>query len=334
MAVTPVSIGVLGPRGLTGQELLRLLEKRSWAQSPVLISTQTNAPGSVLFRGKKIAVIAFPKFLAKPQTLRLLLSAAEASWAKLHLKKFFGAAEHIVDESSAFRMADDVPLIIPEINGGEISGGAPKLIASPNCTVAPLAMGAYPLSRLSPISRITVASYQSASGAGREGLEALSAETRALAKGKVKKSGTVFPHALADNLFPQIGSFTETGDTEEEKKTAAETRKIMSLNGVPVLATCVRVPVARVHSVAAWVELEQPVTLEAVLAQYRRSPGVQIRDPYPTPNMAYGKHETLVGRIRVQEEGRVVSFWACTDNLLKGAATNVVQIADLLVKQK
>lgn len=333
MAVPPVSLGVLGPRGLTGQELLRLLERRPWAQSPVLISTQTNAPGSVLFRGKNIAVIPFPKFLVKPQTLRLLLSAAEASWAKLHLKKFFGAAEHIVDESSAFRMANDVPLIIPEINGESLAQ-APKLIASPNCTVAPLAMGAYPLSRLSPISRITVASYQSASGAGREGIEALSAETRALAKGRTKKSGTVFPHVLADNLFPQIGSFTENGDTEEEKKTAAETRKIMSLTGVPILATCVRVPVARVHSVAAWVELEQPVTLGAVLAEYRRSPGVLIRDPYPTPNMAYGKHETLIGRIRVQDEGRVVSFWACADNLLKGAATNVVQIADLLVKQK
>lgn len=204
-------------------------------------------------------------------------------------------------------------------------------MASPNCTTVVLAMAVAPLAKFSPLVRIIAASYQAASGAGRAGIEALNQENRSLTNGKPKKSG-VFPRPLAGNLFPQIGAFGEDGFSEEESKVIQETRKILNRLDLPISATCVRVPVVRGHSLAVWVELERSAVNIDLPSYYKEFPGVILSSSYPTPLDMAGKTGVAVGRLKPDPALKHgVSLWACGDNLIKGAAENVVEIAELLM---
>lgn len=324
-------IGILGPRGLVGEELLKFLTKKRWSENLTLISTQAKASGKIPFQGRQLALVGFSNILAKQEPFDLLISLAETDWSKQNLKKFFGMGRWIIDESSAFRLSPDVPLIIPEINGSLLNENPPKLMASPNCTTVVLAMAVAPLAKFSPLVRIIAASYQAASGAGRAGIEALNQENRSLTNGKPKKSG-VFPRPLAGNLFPQIGAFGEDGFSEEESKVIQETRKILNRLDLPISATCVRVPVVRGHSLAVWVELERSAVNIDLPSYYKEFPGVILSSSYPTPLDMAGKTGVAVGRLKPDPALKHgVSLWACGDNLIKGAAENVVEIAELLM---
>ncbi|MBI4064185.1 MAG: aspartate-semialdehyde dehydrogenase [Elusimicrobia bacterium] len=328
-----LKVGVIGPRGLVGEELLRLLEKKKWVDQLTLISTESGVSGKIKFRGAGVPLLGWAKFLApKRSALNILISLADAGWSKQYLKRFFGASQFIIDESSAFRMNPDVPLIIPEINGSLIRENPPKLVASPNCTTVVLALAVAPFLKHSPIRRIVTASYQAASGAGRDARDGFVKELKFLASGKLKSS-RAFAQILAGNVLPQIGSFSESGFSEEEEKVAAETRKILGLSDMPISATCVRVPVLRGHSLAVWVELEKPLPAAGSLTGvYEGFPGVHFSDSsYPTPLTVDSKPGVYVGRVRrdpVWPNG--ISLWASGDNLLKGAAQNVLDIADLV----
>ncbi len=328
-----MKLGILGPRGLVGEELLKLLETKKWANDVTLISTQTKVKGSVRFKGKTLALHSLDRIIKKKTHFDLVLSLAEPAWAKGNLKKVFSLTKFLVDESSAFRLNPDVPLIIPEINGNSLSGVPPKLIASPNCTTSVLAMAIYPVSRLSPLKRVIVASYQAASGGGRAAKDAFLKETKYFAThGIPPKKSEVFPQPLVGNVFPYIGELNASGFTEEEDKVIRETRKILGTLDLEISATCVRVPVVRSHSLAIWIETEKSLSLENLRQIYKKSPGIILKEPYPTPQDASGKLQVFVGRLRndpVFING--ISLWASGDNLIKGAALNVLQIAELLL---
>ena len=327
-----LKIGLVGPRGLVGEEFLKLSKKKRWAKNLSLISTQPKAAQKMLCQGRLLPIAGYADVATRRERFDLLISLAEPDWSKQNLKKFFGLASWIIDESSAFRQSPDVPLIVPEINGDLLGANPPKLIASPNCTTVVLAMAVAPLTKFSPLVRILAASYQAASGAGRVATQGFQEELRALANGKIKKSGA-FPHPLAGNLFPQIGAFGEDGFSDEETKVIKETRKIFNRLDLPISATCVRVPVFRGHSMAVWVELEKSIYNIDLNSFYKDFAGISLfQNSYPTPLSVTGKTGVAVGRLRPDpclKNG--VSLWASGDNLIKGAAENVLGIAELLL---
>ena len=235
-----------------------------------------------------------------------------------------------VDNSSAFRMSESVPLVVPEINGGDIKHHQ-GIIANPNCTTAITLMALHPLHKKFRVKRIFASSYQAVSGAGARALEELRQQVDALARGK-KFQHEVFPHQIAFNVIPQVDSFLDTGYTKEEMKMQNEGRRIMHLPTFKASVTCVRVPVYRAHSVAVSAEFDRPVGLAEAAEAIRHSPGVQIMDEgYPMPLTCAGQDDCVVGRLRLDcalENG--LAFWVCGDQLLKGAALNAVQIAELL----
>ncbi|MBI4667569.1 MAG: aspartate-semialdehyde dehydrogenase [Elusimicrobia bacterium] len=256
---------------------------------------------------------------------------AETGWSRNNLKKFFGKSSLIIDESAAFRLNHDVPLVVAEINGSLVKENPPKLIASPNCTTAVLVMALAPLLKHSPIKRAVAASYQAASGAGRTARDGFLKEIETMAKGKTRACGE-FPYALAGNIFPQIGRFLESGFTEEEEKVMAETKKILEAPDLAVSATCVRVPVLRGHCLAVWVELEKPLPSGNLAGLYQNFPGITLKEPGAAPLEIAGQGGVSIGRLRrdpLWPNG--LSLWVAGDNLLKGAAQNVLQIADLLM---
>ncbi|MBI4368684.1 MAG: aspartate-semialdehyde dehydrogenase [Elusimicrobia bacterium] len=320
-------IGIIGPRGLIGQEFLSILERRRFSGDAVLVSTQPKGRGRVKFRGASRRVLGWEEFLSNPQPLDVLVCLAETPWSKRHLDKFFGCSGAIIDESNAFRMNPDVPLVIPEINGALIEK-PPKLIASPNCTTVIAAMALAPILKQWSPRRLVIASYQAASGAGREALERFEKESKDFAAGKTIYSAK-FSAVLAGNVIPQIGVLGGEGFTEEEGKVIAETRKIFDTADLPISATCVRVPVRRGHSVALWLELERPINEGLLPELYTQFEGVSLTPTYPMPAYCAGKEGVFVGRLRrdpVWPNG--VSLWACGDNLIKGGAQNVWQIVD------
>ena len=242
-----------------------------------------------------------------------------------------------IDKSSAFRMDPHVPLIIPEINAEDVRLHR-GIIANPNCTTTVMLMALYPLHKIFRVRRVFAATYQAVSGSGTRGVEELTRQTSAFAKATAdtSPSATVFPHPIAFNLLPHVDSFLENGYTKEEVKMQDETRKIMHLPELRVSATCVRVPVYRAHSVAVTAEFERPVSVEQAREVLSKAPGLELVDEpqsnrYPMPLNVAGKDNCQVGRVRLDcalENG--LSFWVSGDQLLKGAALNAVQIAELL----
>ncbi len=347
-------IAVVGATGAAGCELLRVLERRNFPVATLRpIGSARSAGKSVQFRGESIPVEGL----------------SHKSFDKIDIA-FFGAGGDIsrefvpiacqadaiaIDKSSAFRMDPHVPLVIPEINAQDVRLHR-GIIANPNCTTTVMLMALYPLHRIFHVRRVFAASYQAVSGSGTRGVEELSREVKEAA-GNSKQPGSsgfaeatadrpppvtdsasasVFPHPIAFNLLPHIDSFLDSGYTKEEAKMQDETRKIMHSPALRVSATCVRVPVYRAHSVAVSAEFQRPISVEQAREILSKAPGLELvdephRNQYPMPLNVAGKDDCQVGRVRLDcafENG--LSFWVAGDQLLKGAALNAVQIAELL----
>ena len=349
-------IAVVGATGAVGQEILRVLERRNFPVASLhAISSARSAGKSVRFRDESVSVLQLNEHSFEKIDVAFFSAGGEIS--RKYVPLACQAEAIVIDNSSAFRMDEHVPLVIPEINA-EDARRHRGLIANPNCTTAITLMALFPLHRVFGVRRIFAASYQAVSGSGARAIDELTQQTKGLAAdqeacsrrpvGDVSaasanqwdashsEAATVFPHPIAFNLLPHVDSFLETGYTKEEMKMQNEARKIMHLPQFCASATCVRVPVYRAHSVAVSAEFERTVSLERAREVLAKAPGLELVDEpqnnrYPMPLSVTGKDNCQVGRLRLDcafENG--LSFWVSGDQLLKGAALNAVQIAELL----
>jgi aspartate-semialdehyde dehydrogenase len=322
-------IAVIGATGAVGQELLGVLERRNFPVASLRpISSARSAGKSVRFRDESVSVQQLNEDSFEKIDVAFFSAGGEIS--RKYVPIACQADAIVIDNSSAFRMEAHVPLVIPEINA-EDARRHRGLIANPNCTTAVTLMALFPLHRAFGVRRIFAASYQAVSGSGARAIDELTQQT----KGATRDS-TVYPHPIAFNLLPHVDSFLETGYTKEEMKMQNEARKIMHLPQFCASVTCVRVPVYRAHSVAVSAEFEKTVSLERAREVLAKAPGLELVDEpqnnrYPMPLSVTGKDNCQVGRLRLDcafENG--LSFWVSGDQLLKGAALNAVQIAELL----
>lgn len=327
-------VAIAGATGAVGIEMIKSLESRNFPVNKLTLLASTRSVGKKLsFRGQEIAVKELND--SAFEGVDIALFAISSSLSKKYAPIAVQAGAVVIDNSSAFRMDPKVPLIVPEINPEDAKLNA-GIIANPNCTTAITLMALYPLHKAFGVKRIFASSYQAVSGTGAEGIEELRSQVDSLVKGEpVEKK--VYPHQIAFNVIPQVESFLENGYTKEEMKMQNEGRKIMHHPDFHASVTCVRVPVYRAHSVAVTAEFERPADVESARAALKKSPGIQVVDEpessaYPLPLACTEQDDCQVGRIRrdcAMENG--LAFWVCGDQLLKGAALNAVQIAELLV---
>lgn len=329
-----LKVALVGATGAVGREILDLLERRPWPPFELSLFASGKPGRRLTFRGRSLAVQpSEPKRLSG---FDLALFATDDAVVLRHAPRLAREGTVVIDESAAFRMEPGVPLVIPEINGHVLRRGQ-RLIAGPNCTTAALLMGVYPLHKHAPLRSLRAATYQAVSGAGRAAVEELALQVADWSRGRTSPRPAALPQRIAFNIFPHIGSFNGDGWTSEETKIAQEARKILALPRLRVSATAVRVPVFRGHSIAAWVETARPVEPRRVERLLAAAPGVKLvrrpGAPYPTPLDAAGRGDVYVGRVRRGENARETLLWIVGDNLLKGAALNSVQIAELLLKK-
>ena len=326
-------VAIVGATGAVGIELLRVMERRDFPVADLrLLASPRSAGKSLEFRGQDFSIAALEQnsFVG----IDLAFFSAGAGTAKQFAPIAQRAGAVVIDNSSAFRMDTDVPLIIPEINPEDIRRHR-GMIANPNCTTAVALMALHPLHSAFGLRRVFASSYQAVSGSGSRAIEELKQQVEATVGGG-QAVARVYPHPIAFNVLPHVDSFLDTGYTREEMKMQNEGRKIMHLPDFRASVTCVRVPVYRAHSVAMSAEFERPVSLEAARAILAKAPGLDLideplSDRYPTPLAAAGKDNCQVGRLRLDcalENG--LGLWVSGDQLLKGAALNAVQIAELL----
>jgi aspartate-semialdehyde dehydrogenase len=326
-------IAVVGATGAVGAELLRVLERRNFPVSKLrALASRRSAGKKVQFRNEPIAVEELGEKSFDKIDIAFFSAGGEIS------RKFVPAARKagavVIDNSSVFRMDPEVPLVIPEINGQDVKEHR-GLIANPNCTTAVALMAIYPLHRAFGVRRVVAASYQAVSGSGARAIDELKKQVEAAAQDR-QSPPQVYPHPIAFNVLPHVDVFLESGYTKEEMKMQNEGRKIMHLPGFRASVTCVRVPVYRAHSVAVSAEFEKKVSVEQAREVLAKAPGLELVDEplqnrYPMPLNVAGKDNCEVGRVRLDcalENG--LAFWVSGDQLLKGAALNAVQIAELL----
>ena len=326
-------VAIVGATGAVGIELLRVMERRAFPVADLrLLASPRSAGKSLEFRGQDFSIAALEQnsFVG----IDLAFFSAGAGTAKQFAPIAQRAGAVVIDNSSAFRMDTDVPLIIPEINLEDIRRHR-GMIANPNCTTAVALMALHPLHSAFGLRRVFASSYQAVSCSGSRAIEELKQQVEATVGGG-QAVAHVYPHPIAFNVLPHVDSFLDTGYTREEMKMQNEGRKIMHLPDFRASVTCVRVPVYRAHSVAMSAEFERPVSLEAARAVLAKASGLDLideplSDRYPTPLAAAGKDNCQVGRLRLDcalENG--LGLWVSGDQLLKGAALNAVQIAELL----
>lgn len=329
-------VAILGATGAVGAELLQLLEARNFPLSELkLLASARSAGQKIDFKGESLLVEEVTEQAFKGVDLVLASAGGTASlfWAP----KAVAAGAVVVDNSSAFRMDPNVPLVVPEVNP-EAAAQHQGIIANPNCTTILMAVAIWPLHQVQPIRRIVAATYQSASGAGARAMEELKAQTQAILDGKTPPTDC-FPYPLAFNLFPHNSDLDENGYCVEELKMVQETRKIFGEPNLRVTATCVRVPVLRAHSEALNLEFAQPFSVETARTLLQDAPGVKLvedwsQNYFPMPMEASGLDEVLVGRIRQDLSHPCgLELWLSGDQIRKGAALNAIQIAELLVRQ-
>lgn len=332
-----MKIAIVGTSGAVGQELLRVLEQRNFPLDElVLFGSSRSAGTTYTFKEKQIIV----KELQhnddfKGVDIAFVSAGGSTSVAFADTITKHGAI--MIDNSSAFRMDEDVPLVVPEVNAEDALNRPRNIIANPNCTTAQLVVTLKAIENITHIKKVHVATYQAASGAGAAAMQELEVQHRQLVKGE-EPTVSKFAYQLAYNLIPQVDVFTDNGYTKEEMKMYHETRKIMHTD-IEVSATCVRVPVMRAHSEAIWLETERPVSVEEAREAFSKAEGVVVIDnpskkEYPMPLDLSGKDPVYVGRIRkdlTNENG--LSFWSVSDQIRKGAALNAVQIAEYLIRQ-
>ncbi len=329
------SVAVVGATGAVGVEMIKTLEKRNFPVGKLTLLASSRSVGRKLpFRGKEISVTELTRDSFKGIDIALFSAGGNISREYAPIAAAAGCV--VVDNSSAFRMDDAVPLVIPEINAGDVKLHK-GIIANPNCTTAITLMALYPLHKAFHVNRIFASSYQAVSGTGAKAIEELKRQVGEVVSGKpVTKE--VYPHQIAFNVLPQVDTFLPNGYTKEEMKMENEGRKIMHHPNFHASVTCVRVPVYRSHSVAVSAEFQKPASVESARAALKNAPGVDLVDEpentkYPMPLFASEKYNCEVGRIRKDcalENG--LAFWVSGDQLLKGAALNAVQIAEELLK--
>lgn len=329
-------VAILGATGAVGTELIRLLEERNFPLTELrLLASPRSAGQQLSFRDQTLTVQ--PVEESSFDDVDLVLASAGGSISKKWAKTAVAAGAVYIDNSSAFRMHPDVPLIVPEINP-EAAQHHTGIIANPNCTTILMGVAVYPLHQVQPIQRIVVSTYQSASGAGARAMQEVEAQSWAILQGHEPKA-EVLPYPLAFNLFPHNSPLNEQGYCEEEMKMVNETRKIFGTPDLQVSATCVRVPVLRAHSEAVNLEFAQPWDLAEARSLISQAPGVRLvedwqQNYFPMPMEASGQDNVLVGRIR-QDLSRAsgLELWLSGDQIRKGAALNAIQIAELLLEQ-
>ena len=330
-----MKVAIVGASGAVGQEFLRVLEQREFPiRELLLFGSERSAGRTYKFRGKEIVV----KQLAHNDDFKGVSIAFVSAGAGTS-KEFAGTiTKHgtlMIDNSSAFRMDDEVPLVVPEVNPRDGVNPPRRIIANPNCTTIQMVVALQAIEKLSHIRRVRVATYQSASGAGAAAMDELAEQHAQLVRGEAP-TVSKFPFQLAYNVIPQVDVFTGNGYTKEEMKMYNETRKIMH-SDIEVSATCIRVPVMRAHSEAVWLETERPVSVEEARKAFCRAEGLVLMDEpdqkkYPMPLLLAGCDPVYVGRIRKDiTDPNGLAFWCVSDQIRKGAALNAVQIAEYLV---
>jgi len=331
-----VNVAVLGATGAVGREMLKVLEERRFPINQLKALASARSAGTELpFNGGKVVVEEATD--ASFEGMDIVLGAASNEMANRFAPAIVKAGAVFVDNSSAFRMQDDVPLIVPEINPEDVEKHH-GIISNPNCSTIITVVAVSALNRLSPIQSMVASTYQAVSGAGANGLKELEYQAKAYAAGE-PMSVNVFPHQIAFNLIPQIGSDSGNGYTTEEMKMQNEGRKIMHLPELKVTCTCVRVPVMRSHSISVTLRTERKISVEEARQAIAAAPGCRLVDDlsnksYPMPLDTSDQDIVFVGRIRedlTNENG--LTLWCCGDQVRKGAATNAIQIAELLLNR-
>ena len=333
------TVAILGATGVVGTQMLRCLEERDFPVGKLVPLASAHSLGrTVTFRGEEVPVVE-----AAPEAFEgvdIVLGAAGDDVAKVLLPEAAARGAVVVDNSHAFRLDPEVPLVIPEINAGDIADHPQNIIANSNCATLIGLVPTWPLHEVAGVRRLIVSTYQAASGAGMPGLRELEREMGVVANGGEMGDTAPFAYQLAANLIPQIGGFKEEAYTSEELKMQNEGRKIMHLPDLRVNCTCVRVPVMRSHSESITVEFERPITPDEARAALAAAPGVKVVDDpaklrYPMPLETSDQDLVYVGRVRrdlsAPDGVSSLTFWCCGDQIRKGAATNAVQIAEYLV---
>ena len=334
-----MKVAIVGASGAVGQEFLRVLDEQNFPIDELLLfGSKRSAGRKYTFKGKEYTV----KELCHNDDFAgvdIAFTSAGAGTSKEFAETITKHGAIMIDNSSAFRMDDDVPLVVPEVNGDDAFNTPRNIIANPNCTSIQMVVALKAINDISPIRRVHVATYQAASGAGAAAMDELIAQYKDIAEGKEPKVEK-FAYQLAYNVIPHIDVFQDNGYTKEEMKMFYETKKIMHAPNLDESAMCVRVPVMRAHSEAIWLETERPISVEEARAAFKAGKGLVVVDnpaekEYPMPLVVANQDPVYVGRIRkdlTNENG--LSFWLVGDQIKKGAALNAVQIAQYMLEHK
>lgn len=340
MSERELTVAVVGATGAVGSEVVRTLEDRLFPVAELRLVASARTAGELVdWRGSSVRVDELDAALFEGVDLAFFCAggAVSAEYAPLAVD----AGAIVIDKSSHFRMHPDVPLVVPEVNAGDLAERHLGIVASPNCTTIPMVVALKPLADAAGLARIVASSYQAVSGGGKRGIDTLSRETINLLNLRDVSDGetsAVFPRRIAFNCIPQVDAFLEDGSTKEEAKVIAETRRVLHLETLPVAVTCVRVPTFYGHSVALTVELEQAMDPEEARRLLREAPGVVLCElgdemPYPTAADVGGTDAVYVGRVREDpSHPHGLQLWVAADNVRKGAALNAVQIAEILAR--
>ena len=338
MAQRQYSVAIAGATGAVGETMLRLLEERNFPIRRLkLLASERSEKKILAYKGEEIKVERLTG--GSFHGTEIALFSAGAARSKEFAPAAVEAGAVVIDNSSAFRMEPDVPLVVPEINPHVVAGyKARGIIANPNCTTIVMVMALKPLHDYGQVTRVVASSYQAVSGAGKKGMEELRLQTLAWAKGEPIEV-KAFPQQIAFNLFPHVDEFQPNGYTKEELKLVFETRKILEDESINVSPTTVRVPIFTAHSVSMNVETKRKIGVGKARELLSKMPGLQVIDEpeqgrYPMPILAAGKDDCFVGRIREDlSNDHALNLWVVGDQLLKGAALNAIQIAELLIKR-
>lgn len=334
-----MKIAIVGASGAVGQEFLRVLDEQNFPIDELLLFGSSRSAGKEYeFRGKKYTVKEL-KHNDDFKDVDIAFTSAGGDTSKEFAETITKHGAIMIDNSSAFRMDADVPLVVPEVNGEDALTRPRNIIGNPNCTTIQMVVALNPIHKLSPIRRVHVATYQAASGAGASAMAELAKQYEQIINGE-EPTVEKFSAQLAYNLIPQVDVFMDNGYTKEEMKMFNETKKIMHSDDIAVSSMCVRVPVLRAHSEAIWVETESPISIEDARKAFEQAPGLVVMDnpaekEYPMPLDIAGKDPVYVGRLRkdlCNERG--LTFWVVGDQIKKGAALNAVQIAQYLLKHE
>jgi aspartate-semialdehyde dehydrogenase len=325
-----MKIAIVGVTGLVGNIMLKVLEERGFNNIELIpVASSASVGKKIKYLNKEYKVISVEDAILQKPDIAIFSAGSDASLQ--YAPQFAKCGCFVIDNSSAWRMYTEVPLVVPEINAHAITQ-ATKIIANPNCSTIQMVMALAPLHHVYKIKRLVISTYQSVTGTGVKAVRQLENETKGIA------TEMAYPYAIHRNLFPHGGSFLASGYTSEEQKLAEETRKILEDDALRVTATVVRVPVTGGHSIAVNVEFENDFTLENARKLLTEMPGIVVMDDvekniYPMPLLSEGKDDVFVGRIRRDESNpNTLNLWVVADNLRKGAATNAVQIAQYLIE--